>query len=214
MEDQSIYEALSTLELHYSVLARKYGDSPKASQWRDRETQEKRMKILAEIGDLSSAKILDFGCGTGNLLELLRREFKFQGEYIGYDISEEMLHICRKKYPQVRFERRNILTQGVPEDFDYIIVSGVFNNRIQDNWRFVTQTLELLFGHTKYGLSFNLLSTYVDFMESDLFYASPEEILSFCKQQLSDNVALRHDYYVREGTKPYEFSVYVYRTAN
>jgi SAM-dependent methyltransferase len=38
--------------------------------------------------------IIEFGCGDGNQLSLLQ----FQGRYLGFDISESALSICRHRF--------------------------------------------------------------------------------------------------------------------
>jgi SAM-dependent methyltransferase len=196
----------------YSELAARLGDAPEATQWRDRATQERRMRILAEVGDLASAKILDFGCGTGHLLALLRESCGFAGEYVGYDLSPEMVRLAAGKFPEARFECRNIFVDGVGEDFDYVLISGVFNNRIGDGAALMRRALALLFARTRTALAFNALSTYVDGFDSGLAYASPERVFAFCKENLSPLVTLRHDYCVKAGVVPFEFTVYVHRT--
>jgi len=51
----------------------------------------------AENGD----KILDLGCGNGRFVEL----FKNKGvKYIGIDVSEKLIEIARKKYPEEKFQ--------------------------------------------------------------------------------------------------------------
>ncbi|KGF72808.1 hypothetical protein DO97_04900 [Neosynechococcus sphagnicola sy1] len=169
------------------------------------------MEILLQIGELRTCKVLDFGCGTGHLLTLLKSKLNFHGEYVGYDISPEMITIARQKFPDIKFEQRNILTDGIPETFDYIFASGVFNNQLTDNWGWMTTLLTKLFSHTRIGVAFNALSTYVDYYESNLFYVSPEEVFRFCKSELSPCVTIRHDYQLKPGVIPFEFSVYVYR---
>jgi len=57
------------------------------------------------------------------------------------------------------------------------------------------------------GVAADFMSGYVDFKNKDAYYASPEEIFSFCKT-LSRRVTLRHDY------MPFEFCVYVYKNDN
>jgi SAM-dependent methyltransferase len=184
---------LACARRHYSRLLDQHGDTPQAAAWRDRQTQERRMAILAEVGDLRSAKILDFGCGTGHLLAFLRRELGFAGEYVGYDLSAEVITTARHKFRRARFEQRDILTEGVPEDFDYVLISGVFNQRLRENWRLMTRILGNLFAHCRQALAFNALSTYVDFFEPHLFYVSPEKVFRHCKERLSSRVCLRHD---------------------
>lgn len=204
--------ALRQLNEHYSSLINEHGDIPQAAQWRDRETQERRMEVLAEVGDLRAAKLLDFGCGTGHLLDFLRRRSGFCGEYVGYELSVEMIALATEKFPGVRFERRDVLSDGLAEDFDYMLMSGVFNNRVDDNWGLLTAILGCLFARTRKAIAFNAMSTYVDRFDSDLFYVSPTKVFQFCKEQLSPCVVLRHDYLVRSGIVPYEFTVYVYKT--
>ena len=203
----------SELERHFTGLINEFGDGPQAVQWRDVASQERRFQVLSEIGDLTGTKILDFGCGTAHLLTYLKRELAFSGEYVGYDLSHHMLEVARGKHPGTRLERRNILTQGAPdESFDYVLISGVFNNRVKDNWGMMTGVLERLYQVTRLGIAFNALSTYVDVFNPALYHADPSQVLQFCKERLSPQVTVRHDYLVRDAVLPYEFTVYVYRS--
>lgn len=197
---------------HYARLLRAHGDSPQAVAWRDAATQERRMAVLAEVGDLRAARVLDFGCGTGHLLTFLREQADFRGQYVGYDLSGEMIDVARRKFPGVQFEARDILESGVGADFDYVLINGVFNHRLDDNWGLMTAILEQLFPHVRRALAFNALSTYVDYAEPDLSYVNPERVFRFCKQRLSPLVTLRHDYLVKDGVVPFEFAVYAYQT--
>ena len=169
------------------------------------------MQILAEVGDLHEASVLDFGCGTGHLLRVLERDFQFRGHYVGFDLSAEMIELARSCNPRGTFQRRDIFKEGVGQDFDFVLVSGVFNNRLPDNMVFLHEALRLLFSHTRRALSFNALSNYVDFMDEGLFYADPEKVFAFCKEELSPSVALRHDYLVKDDSIPFEFTIYVRR---
>jgi SAM-dependent methyltransferase len=200
---------LDQLARHYGQLVREHGDSPQAGQWADLITQERRLDVLMGVGDLRRARVLDLGCGTAHLLTMLRAR-DFAGEYVGYDISEEVVAHARRKFPGVRFDRRNVLADGLGEPFDYVFLSGLFNNRLPDNWGFMTALLRAAFDGTRVALAFNNLSTYVDFFDPGLYYVSPEEVFRFCKTHLSPQVTLRHDYQVRPGVLPYEFSTYVF----
>jgi len=210
--DDALHQSMQALRRHYTELFERHGDSPQAAQWSDRATQERRMEILLQVGEVADAKILDFGCGTGHLLEYLRRTRAFQGEYVGYDLSPELIAAASQKLPRARFEARDILRDGIPEDFDYVLVNGVFNNRAGDNWQMLTTLLTQVFAHVRRALAFNALSTYVDFTDPQLFYVNPEAVFRFCKERLSPSVTIRHDYRVKPDVIPFEFSVYVYRT--
>jgi SAM-dependent methyltransferase len=209
---------IAALESHYTRLVAEHGAAPESAQWRDKETQEKRMTVLAETFDLRASHVLDFGCGTGHMLNVLRSRFAFDGSYVGYDLAENALALARAAHtgsaaqPPPRFERRDVLADGVGEPFDYVFVSGVFNNKVSDNWAFMTRILERLFAGTRRALAFNGLSTYVDRFDAGLFYADPGDVFRFCKERLSPRVTLRHDYEVRAGVVPFEYTIYVHAT--
>jgi SAM-dependent methyltransferase len=205
---------LVRLQQHYDSLARRHGDTPAAVQQSSIETQDRRLTVLAEIGPVADAEILDFGCGAGRLLHVLQQRFAFTGDYTGYDLSHELLRIARAKHPAMRWERRDIFTEGVGGEYDYVFISGVFNNRIANNHMFLQQTLETLFPCARRGLAFNALSAYVDYRDPELYYFDPEEIFRFCKEHLSAAVTLRHDYEIKPDAPLYEFTAYVYRAAH
>lgn len=214
MADHPYSEEFARLEKHYSSLLAEHGDSPQAVQYRDRATHERRFEILADVGLRPDAKVLDFGCGTGAFLDYLRRERGYVGEYVGCDLSEAMVAKAQEKFPDARFIRRDVLSEGLEEDFDIILIAGVFNNLGDDNFGFMQAALKALFPHVREALAFNGISRYVDFMDEGLYYADPEQVFRFCKESLSPLVTLRHDYLIRPESPPFEFTVYVRATTH
>jgi hypothetical protein len=53
---------------------------------------------------------------------------------------------------------------------------------------------------SRLGFAFNLLTTFVDFRADGLFYADPCAFFRFCKQEISPDVVLLHDYPLYEWT--------------
>lgn len=203
---------IEALAKHYGDLVNRHGDAAESAQYADRATQERRMEILAEIGVERNSKVLDFGCGTGQMLAYLKRTIDFDGEYVGYDISTEAIAVARQKHPEGRFEVRDVLEQPSEEDFDYVLVSGVFNNAMSDNRGFFEAVSRRLTARARKGYAFNMLSRYVDYFDDGLFYEDPMRAFRFCKEELSPLVTLRHDYSVRAGSMPFEFTIYVHRS--
>lgn len=195
----------------YTSRCEEFGDSPQASQYTDQASQEVRMHRLLEVGDVRNARILDFGCGTGHLLTVLKSYYGYAGEFTGYDISEAMVDIAKENHPEAHFEVRDILSDGVVGRFDYIFISGTFNILIADNWSWMQESLKALFESCDRALAFNNLSTYVEYTDDGLFYVQPEQVFGFCKTALSTAVTLRHDYVTKPGGFPFEFATYVYR---
>lgn len=195
---------------HYRSLFLKHGDSVESAQWSSRATQERRFDLLLQIGDLRGCSVLDFGCGTGHLATYLEAR-GIAVAYTGVDIVDEMLAAGQAKHPRHRFCRFDEIRD---RRFDYVMICGVFGNKRRDNRRFYRETLRRCFALADRGLAFNLLSSYVDYRDPGLFYEEPEAALRFAKRELTPFVTLRHDYGVKPGVIPFEFTVYAYRKAS
>ena len=208
----SYAKIFSKISKEYDKNLDKYGNSPKSVGQLDVKTLEKRLSILAEVGELKNAKILDFGCGIGFLYSYLKKKMNFKGEYVGYDISNKMINFARKKYKNIRFENKDILSRKINERFDYVILNGTFNNKLDQNFNWMKKTLKILFKKTNKAIAFNNITSYVDYFDKKLYYTQPEKIFNFCKSELSPLVSLRHDYLIKNKKLPYEFTTYVYQT--
>lgn len=190
---------------HYRSLVQRYGDSHEAAQYSSRESQEARFAVLAEVGDLQQQRVLDFGCGCGQLAGFLNSR-GVRCYYTGVDVVDEFFSIAGQKFPEHRF---GPWADFESERFDYAVVSGVFNNRVEDNQKFFESTIELLLKKVDKGIAFNLMSHYVDFEDPGLWYTHPEDVFSYLKR-LTPFVTLRHDYLVKSGTPAFEYTVYAY----
>lgn len=200
------------LDHHFSELVTKYGDGPLSVQWSDEETQKKRFQVLCQIADISSSKVLDFGCGNGALVQYLLEELSFKGEYVGLDVSSKMINLCKNKFSKFRFEVQDILETPLKERFDYILISGIFNQKVGQDEELTHQLLQTLFKQTNKGLAFNSISTYVDYFTEDLNYLNPDAMFKFCKEKLTPQVTLRHDYLLRHDCLPYEYTMYLFKS--
>jgi len=65
-------------------------------------------------------KILEVGCGTGELLNAI-----VPARGVGIDISGKMIKIASRKFPQLEFQTGEIIDLKTVEKFDYIILSGL-----------------------------------------------------------------------------------------
>lgn len=199
---------IQRLRAHYEALVIAHGDAPAGAQWRDRATQDARLQRLLRIADLSAASILDVGCGTGRLLDLLRAQ-GYCGDYLGIDLAPSAIALASQRFPGARFKACDVLAEPLSERFDYAFLSGLFNNRMADNWAFLTSVLARVYAQVDHGLAFNVLSTYVDYRDEGLWYVEPERVFAHCKTALSPWVSLHNDYAVRPGAPPFEFTVYL-----
>lgn len=148
--------------------------------------------------------ILEIGCGLGDFYKYLIGQ-KRDCAYHGYDIVPEYIAECRRVYPQAKFEVRNVFLDSIDGSYDTVVMSQVLNNRYQksDNMQVMRCALELAFRHTRVSVSVDMLSTYVDFRNPDLFYYSPEDIFRMAKA-IAPRVLIRHDY------RAFEFCVQLF----
>lgn len=168
------------------------------------QKQALRHEVLASALRGEKPSILEVGCGLGDFYRYLLQH-RGNCSYVGYDIVPEYTAECRRTYPQGNFVLRNIFVEGVDGTYDTIVMSQVLNNRYQhsDNMQVMKRALELAFEHTRVSVAVDMLSTYVDFRNPDLFYYAPEEIFGMAKA-IAPRVIIRHDY------RAFEFCVQLY----
>ncbi len=79
-------------------------------------------QLLFETYVKPGTSLLDLGVGGGRTTSQLSR---IAATYIGVDYSEEMVHICRAKFPRLQFEVRDAsdLSIFANESFDVIVFS-------------------------------------------------------------------------------------------
>jgi len=171
---------------YYNKKLEKYKNSPKAVGWGNKKSQEIRFKILTEIGNLKNKIILDYGCGTGDLYQFLKK-YEIR-EYVGYDINHKMIERAIQKYPDGIF--RNYLEI---ERYDYILISGTFNLK-RKNWMKKTfDRLSTLWQVCRKGMAVNFPTSFSPKKDKNCYYANPIEILKFVTT-LTKKFVLRHEY--------------------
>jgi len=180
----------------------KYGYDIRTLGWGSFESQQLRFKILTEIGDLRGRYVCDLGCGFGDLFPFLDEHFKGV-RYHGIDISQKLVYEAKIRYPKASFEVLDIMEKSPIEKFDYILSSGAMNLKIEENEKYICGMMSRMMEFAKIGISLNFLSTYVDYMQKDIFHFAPEKAFSLGKK-ITRFVTLRHDYPL------YEFTLYLY----
>jgi SAM-dependent methyltransferase len=184
-----------------------HGDRPEAVRWTP-GGQQLRYECLLDIdNNMNGSKILDYGCGKGDFYQFLK-ERNISVRYTGFDINEQLISLAKDKFPECRFKVFDIEKDILKEDFDYILLCGVFNLKFEDLEKSIKNTLTNLFSHCHIALAFNALSAHDPNKAFELHYLYPEAMVEFAIKNLSPFVTLIHD------RVPYDFTMFVRREIN
>jgi SAM-dependent methyltransferase len=133
------------------------GMAESRDQWRARNAFYYRsIEDLARFVVPEGARVLEIGCGTGDLLAALR-----PSHGVGVDVSPRMIERAREKHPGIQFVVDDAVHLDAPElagqTFDYIVMSDVVG-QLFDVWAALRALRHLTHPRTR------LLITYYNFV--------------------------------------------------
>jgi SAM-dependent methyltransferase len=186
----------------YSERLKQFGETPKTLGWsKDKETI--RFKILFQVGQFENCSVLDVGCGFGDFLKYLKQK-NIDVKYTGVDLNADLIAIAQKHHPEANFCVLDFEDALFDHEYDWIVASGIFNYKLENNYQFITNVMKKMFELSLKGFAADFLNSYVDFRDPNLFYAEPEKIFGICKK-FSRRIILRADY------MPFENCIYCYK---
>lgn len=124
----------------------------KSLGWNSRNEQYERFKDLLKIGVKEGDNILDFGCGYGDLYDLVNQKYK-NVKYTGVDINSNFIEDAIKNYGELFYKINK--KEDIKKGFDWILASGVFTVHTSDNMLY--DTIDYFYNICNKGISFNLL---------------------------------------------------------
>lgn len=209
---QRLYHPLvETLEKFYA----EHGDTHRGLGFQREEGFEARYRVYLEVIRGAAAReecsLLDVGCGTARLLDLIKSLGRDEISYRGVDLSPKLIEAARQKHPGADF----IL--GDPFDLeeiwsahpDYVVFGQIFTCRLQmsvaEMTDYMLRMLRLAFTHCRRGVVFNVMSAHVDWQRDDLFHVPFDTMADLMQANLSRNYVFRAEYGL------YEYAVYVYK---
>jgi SAM-dependent methyltransferase len=156
--------------------------------------------------------LLDVGCGTARLLDLIKSSGRREIVYRGIDLSPQLITASRQKHPEADFicgdpfAVRDIWAAHP----DYVVFGGIFTVRlqmsVQEMTDYMIRLLHLAFTHCQRGLAFNVMSHHVDWQRNDLFHVPFDRMAELLQKNFGRHYLFRADYGL------YEYTVYLYRS--
>lgn len=186
----------ATIQAYTELLAR-HGNDVRSLNWGSRASQEKRFEVLLSPGVPAGARILDVGCGLGDLCGWLERR-GLEVDYHGIDLTPAMIERARLLHPRGRFEVCDLLREDAPPA-DIVVASGIFCTRQNDPWGYMQAMIRRMFGLSREFLAFNSLSTWFGSPDAGEFHADPVETL-LLGRTLASRLSLHHHYHPRDFT--------------
>lgn len=188
----------------YTGRFKEFGYSPKSLGW-DKGKQDVRFDILTSQYNFENKRVLDIGCGFGDLNKTLQQKAK-KYSYCGIDVVDVLVQKGKDIYgnADIEFCIGDFLDNAFTGEFDYAIASGIFNFKLKegDNYEYIENVIHKALSLCKDGIAFDFLSDKVDYKKEITFHSSPEKILGIA-YKFSRNVVLRNDY------MPFEFSLFI-----
>ena len=166
-----------------------------------RKGQRLRFEAFLRAHDVRGRSILDIGCGVGDFFARLQ-ETKAGADYLGIDVSPEMIARARQRFPDGIFE---VGEAGLLDArFDYTVAFAIHNVKVERGREILEQSLRQQFALCDIAAHISLLTDrYKDF--DPHIQAWPAEELLTLALSITPYVTLRHDYL------PNDFSVTLYR---
>ena len=187
----------------YNNRYKQQGDDISSVGWRDKSSQWLRFDMLFRGYDPRGKTILDVGCGFGDLYGFILEKFGSNFQYIGIDISSELIQKAEKKYSanNAKFYQCDVfsLKEHTQVSIDYSVESGMLSFKIADNNIYAQQVMDAMFALSSMGISLNFLTDQVDYQLEKNHHFSIQNVLCW-GSKLSKNFVLYHDYPLWEFT--------------
>ncbi|GHN02884.1 hypothetical protein WSM22_43730 [Cytophagales bacterium WSM2-2] len=204
-------EYMSIVE-HYEACFNKFGDNHKGVDWPNKADALKRYAVMLDVCSKKTTPVtlLDFGCGTGHLLEYISDNKIIGFDYSGLDVSQVFIDACKKKFPDNKFYCLDILEPAVAlPNHDYVVMNGVFTEKRELTFsqmlNYFKKMILAVYAKANNGIAFNVMTKHVDWERDDLFHLPFDTLAEFLTAQVTRNFVIRNNYGL------YEYAVYVYK---
>lgn len=198
-----VQAGLARVREYWDTRARTPGTDLEKLEWSHERTQQLRFNAFLDMHDVDGSSVLDVGCGLAGFYAHLQTR-GIDAQYTGFDISPEMVRLCRARYPGVPFIDGNFLDYDPAQRFDYSVAFGIQNIRMPSGRAILERVTTRQFALSRIAAHVSLLTNRSAAFAPHIQPWPPEEILAMALA-ITPYVVLRHDYLHND------FSVTLYR---
>lgn len=188
---------------YYDRLVDRYGHDPRAVDASSDESLRVRYSVLSEVGDMTGKRVLEVGCGFGDLGVFLGERYE-RVSYHGIDISPRMIEEGRRVNPALKLDVGTVPGLPASATYDYVVAQGIFYLLRDEPAARMRQLLEQMFALASAAVAVTTLSAWGARQDPDEYRLEPEAALAL-GHTLTSSVVLRHDYH------PGDLALYLYR---
>lgn len=165
------------LKRHYEPRVDPRREGYEILDWEDRASQLRRFEALLRAVSLEGKRLLDLGCGVGDLC-LFLQERGVPCDYTGVDLLDCMVGEACRRCDGGSFLRADLLTEEPfpAHSFDAIFCSGIFNLETGDNESLLFRYLKRLKQFAREAVVINLLAISSPDMDGQYHYFDPEAV--------------------------------------
>ncbi|RMB57437.1 hypothetical protein EAX61_11870 [Dokdonia sinensis] len=175
--------------------------------------EHKKLRFLNVCGifkEENHITVHEIGMGMADLQQFILDNYPDKEIiYSGSEILKEYVKESRNRFPSLNFFHRDIAESSFNDTYDFVVLSGVFHQRGESSIRewesFSQNLLKNAFDMCTKGIAFNFVSPFVDYYQTQSYYANLPKILNFINDELSRFFEIKHNYAL------FEFTVYVYK---
>ena len=129
---------------HYDQVALRMKDGA----FHSRNFYQKRLAEICSLMVPPGAKIIEVGCGQGDLIASLK-----PSHGVGIDLSEKMIDNAKERHPEIQYVRSDIEEFTTDEKFEYIILSDLVND-LWDVQAVFRKLLDMSYARTRLIMNF------------------------------------------------------------
>jgi SAM-dependent methyltransferase len=177
-----------TLSNYYSNTLAQFGPTLAGVDWLKEEDAFLRYQLhLRGVNSCKAKSILDLGCGLGHFFQYISNHPEqniknLADNYLGIDPISKMIEHAKNISPQGNFKLGSAESLNQLPKFDFVVANGLFTVKSTaselEMQNFVDKTLDAMWEKSNLGISFNLMSDFVEHRYPRLYYINPSEVIN------------------------------------